>query len=82
MKPCRDCQREVSEQAFACPQGGAPYPARESWDGWGYEYKSELSLAGLPTFVSALTMAGEKQKVACPDGTYEVPDYGVEGWQC
>ena len=48
MKPCRECQHQVSEQAWACPQCGAPYPARESWDGWGYEYKSKLSVAGLP----------------------------------
>ena len=48
MKPCRECQHQVSEQAFACPQCGAPYPARESWDGWGYEYKSKVTLAGLP----------------------------------
>ena len=48
MKPCRECQHQISEQASACPQCGAPYPARESWDGWGYEYKSELTIAGLP----------------------------------
>ena len=48
MKPCRECQREISEQALMCPQCGAPYPARESWDGWGYEYKSPLTIAGLP----------------------------------
>ena len=48
MKPCRECRHEVSEQAFACPQCGAPYPARQSWDGWGYEYKSQLTIAGLP----------------------------------
>jgi hypothetical protein len=48
MKPCRECRHEISEQAFACPHCGAPHPARESWDGWGYEYKSKLSLAGLP----------------------------------
>jgi hypothetical protein len=48
MKPCRECQREVSEQATACPQCGAPYPAKEKWDGWGFEYKSEASLLGLP----------------------------------
>jgi hypothetical protein len=48
MKPCRECRREVSEQAFACPQCGAPYPAREKWDGWGYEYKSSLTVGGLP----------------------------------
>jgi len=48
MKPCRECRHEISEQAFACPHCGAPYPARPSWDGWGYEYKSPLTIAGLP----------------------------------
>lgn len=48
MKPCRECHREVSEQAFACPGCGAPYPARPQWDGWGFEYKSAASIAGLP----------------------------------
>jgi hypothetical protein len=48
VKPCRECGHEISEQAFACPHRGAPYPARNSWDGWGYEYKSGLAVAGLP----------------------------------
>lgn len=48
MRPCRDCRREVSEQAMACPQCGAPYPARPHWDGWGYEYTSATRLFGLP----------------------------------
>lgn len=48
MKPCRECKHEISEQAFACPHCGAPYPARVSWDGWGYEYKSKTVVAGLP----------------------------------
>lgn len=48
MKPCRECKREVSEQAFACPGCGAPYPARERFDGVGFEYRSKLVLAGLP----------------------------------
>ncbi len=48
MKPCRSCQRSISEEAIACPNCGAPYPAREKWDGWGFEYKSETNLFGLP----------------------------------
>lgn len=48
MKPCRECQHEVSEDAFACPQCGAPRPAQEKWDGFGYEYKSALTLFGVP----------------------------------
>ena len=48
MKPCRECQHEISEQAMACPQCGAPFPAKEKWDGWGFEYKSKATLLDLP----------------------------------
>ncbi len=48
MKPCRECKRDISEQAISCPNCGAPYPAKEKWDGWGFEYKSRLALFGLP----------------------------------
>lgn len=48
MKPCRECSQEISEQAISCPHCGAPYPAREKWDGWGFEYKSEATFFGLP----------------------------------
>ena len=48
MKPCRECQQDVSEQATACPRCGAPFPAKEKWDGWGFEYKSEATFLGLP----------------------------------
>lgn len=48
MKPCRECSHEISEQALSCPQCGAPYPAKDKWDGWGYEYKSKLQILGMP----------------------------------
>ncbi len=48
MKPCRECRHEVSEQAMACPQCGAPFPARAKWDGYGFEWKSTATLLGLP----------------------------------
>ncbi len=48
MKPCRECQHHISEQALSCPNCGAPYPAREKWDGYGFEYKSEATVLGLP----------------------------------
>jgi hypothetical protein len=48
MKNCRDCGHEVSETAFACPNCGAPFPYKEKWDGWGYEYKSAATVMGLP----------------------------------
>ena len=48
MKPCRECKHQISEQALSCPNCGAPYPAKEKWDGRGFEYKSQLTLLGLP----------------------------------
>ena len=48
MKACRECGNRVSEQAAACPGCGAPYPAREKWDGYGFEYKSQATLFGWP----------------------------------
>jgi len=48
VKPCRECGHNISEQAAFCPGCGAPYPAREKWDGWRFEYKSEATLLGLP----------------------------------
>lgn len=48
MKPCRECRHEISEQALACPHCGAPFPARDKWDGWGFEFKSRLEFFGWP----------------------------------
>ena len=48
MKSCRECSHQVSEQAVSCPGCGAPYPAREGWDGYGFEYKSRAAVFGLP----------------------------------
>ena len=48
MVNCRECNGQVSEQAFSCPHCGAPYPAKPQWDGWGFEYKSKTCIAGLP----------------------------------
>ena len=48
MKPCRECGHEVSEQAMVCPKCGGPFPARATWDGWGFEYKSKATCLGLP----------------------------------
>ena len=48
MKACRECFHKVSEQAATCPNCGAPYPAKEQWDGWGFEYKSQSEFMGWP----------------------------------
>lgn len=48
MKQCRDCKHQVSEEACSCPGCGAPFPARDKWDGWGFEFKSQAKLFGWP----------------------------------
>ncbi|MBU0468052.1 MAG: zinc ribbon domain-containing protein [Candidatus Omnitrophica bacterium] len=48
MKYCRECKHSVSEQAFTCPGCGAPYPYKEKWDGWGFEYKSQTMIGDWP----------------------------------
>jgi len=48
MKTCRECNHQISEQAFACPNCGAPRPAKKKWDGYGYEYKSNSTFLGFP----------------------------------
>jgi uncharacterized membrane protein YvbJ len=48
LKRCRECGREISDQALACPQCGAPFPTQASWSGWGFEYKSHTTVAGWP----------------------------------
>jgi hypothetical protein len=48
MKQCRECGHTISEQAFLCPNCGAPYPAKAKWDGWGFEYKSQATFLGQP----------------------------------
>ncbi len=45
---CRCCRKEVSVEAMACPHCGAPFPARQAWRGWGYEYKSDKRMLGMP----------------------------------
>lgn len=54
MKPCRECQHKISEQAVVCPNCGAPFPAKEKWDGWGIEYKSKTTILGIPLIHVAL----------------------------
>ncbi|HPE03886.1 MAG TPA: hypothetical protein PK101_04650, partial [Thauera sp.] len=48
MAPCRVCTKDVARDAVACPHCGAPYPAKLEWDGWGYEYKSDAEILGIP----------------------------------
>ncbi len=48
MKSCRECNHTVSEQALFCPNCGAPHPWKAQWDGWGFEYRSKMTIGSLP----------------------------------
>ncbi len=48
MTPCRECGHLVDRNAVMCPGCGAPYPARDRWDGWGFEYKSSAVIGSVP----------------------------------
>ena len=48
LRSCRACGHRVSDEALACPSCGAPHPARERWDGWGFEYRSQAEILGYP----------------------------------
>lgn len=76
MKECRECKHKVSEQAFSCPGCGAPYPAREKWDGWGYEYKSETALLGLPLLHISFKYRPNKVPVVAK-GVISIGQFGV-----
>ena len=45
---CRECGRQISTDAPACPACGAPWPSRPRWQGWGFEWKSRTTVYGYP----------------------------------
>jgi hypothetical protein len=76
VKECRECQHNVSEQAFACPSCGAPYPAKEKWDGWGIEYKSKTLLMGLPLLHISFKYRPNKMPVPAK-GIISIGQFGI-----
>lgn len=77
MKNCRECQHAVSEHAFACPNCGAPYPAREKWDGWGFEYKSKTTILGLPLLHISFKFSPNKMPVPAK-GIISIGQFGID----
>lgn len=76
MKPCRDCGNIVSEQALACPKCGAPRPAQPSWNGWGYEYRSPITLLGLPLIHVSFKYSPSRRPVVAR-GIIAIGQFGV-----
>lgn len=75
MKQCRDCKRDISEDAYSCPHCGAPYPARPTWEGWGFEYKSTTNILGLPLLHVSFKYRNRRPVVA--KGIIAVGQFGI-----
>jgi hypothetical protein len=78
LRACRSCRREVNVEAAACPHCGAPYPARQTWRGWGYEWKSERSIWGLP-LVHVAFGRDENGRMRVAKGIVAIGQFGVGG---
>jgi len=76
MKECRECKHKVIEQAISCPGCGAPYPAKEKWDGWGFEYKSKTTFLGLPLLHISFKYRPNKVPVVAM-GVISIGQFGV-----
>jgi hypothetical protein len=76
MKNCRECQHTVSERALACPNCGAPYPAREKWNGWGFEYKSKTTILGLPLLHISFKISPNRMPVPAK-GIISIGQFGI-----
>ena len=75
MKPCRECSKEISESALVCPHCGAPKPANEKWDGYGFEYKSKLQFFGIPLLHISFKYRNKRPVVA--KGIIAIGQFGI-----
>jgi len=76
---CRSCRREVSVEANTCPHCGAPFPARQAWRGWGYEWKSPRTLWGWPVVHIAFGRDA-KGKMRVAKGIIAIGQFAVGGF--
>lgn len=76
MKPCRECGNEVSESAYTCPNCGSPKPAKEKFDGYGWEYKSKLQFFGLPLLHISFKYSKKRRPVVAK-GIIAIGQFGI-----
>jgi hypothetical protein len=73
---CRECKKEISNQARSCPQCGAPYPARPEWKGWGFDWKSQTTLFGYP-LINVAVGRDEKGNLRVAKGIIAIGQFGI-----
>jgi hypothetical protein len=73
---CRECQKQISNQAEICPNCGIRFPARKEWRGTGYEWKSEYTIYGYPLIHIAFGRDAQN-RVRVAKGVIAIGQFGI-----
>lgn len=77
---CRECGREVSTEALACPHCGAPGPsgagAGYPWRTWGFEWRSATEVLGWP-LVHVAVGRDSRGRLRVAKGIIAIGQFGV-----
>jgi hypothetical protein len=73
---CRECHKQVSTEAGACPHCGVPQPANPAWKGPGYEWRSQMEIIGFPLIHIAFGR-DEKGRRRVAKGVIAIGQFGV-----
>ncbi len=78
LKPCRACKNPVSHDARMCPKCGAPFPARNVANMYGYEWKSKATWRGWP-LVHVAFGRDKDGKLRVAKGVIAIGQFGIGG---
>lgn len=77
LKSCRECGKEVSTQAQACPNCGAPYPVEKTWKGYyGINWKSRTTIFRIPLVHVAIGFDAKRRPFVAR-GIIAIGQFGV-----
>jgi hypothetical protein len=74
---CPDCRQQISDKAFTCPHCGRPI--RPQVMGYGYEYRSQAMLFGLPLVHIAYGIDPETGRKRIAKGIIAIGDLAIGG---
>ena len=79
---CEECGAEISDKAWACPKCGfpkqvknLPFLARFAW--WGFEWKSETTMFGLPLVHIAFGWDLRTGRLMVAKGIIAIGQFGI-----
>ncbi len=73
---CRECKKQVSTEAGACPNCGAPRPAETNWKGPGYEWRSPMEIMGFP-FIHIAFGRDQQGRRRVAKGVIAIGQFGI-----